>query len=436
MKKLQLIAFLVFVMMIPGQGRARELHFPEILSQALVHSYDLKMGRLEKEISRERITEAGSMYYPSLSLRFTNEYMSDLANDRNNTAYVGETVIPGNESTFQHSLALSAQYLLYDFGIRELKYQNAEKHIILLQHTALQQRMDLKSEVLSHFSTGLSLQKKIETWDAILNLRREAYEFTQRLVASGSKDKLEQGMAAIGVAEALQKCEALRLEMAGVLEKLACFTGEIYNGAEVRFMDFPEPAGTIASADLSKLPGILAYDVAIDQKKAEIDIARRHWLPTLNFYSSFRMYGDDRTNFLDSLESLEEKNASIGLVVNMNIFNGFSDGAKARRLEIELEKLQVEKEKKMAENKRKASTLIQKSMIARRGLENASIYRNALDNQAAMGQRLSMQQIIDKISLLQQTGAQMERQLTLALAEVERRENAMQLQILAEGTFE
>lgn len=435
MKKWQgVVLFLIFIL--PGQGLAKDLNFSEILSKALVHSHDLKMGGLETNISRERLNEAGAMYYPSLSLRFTNEYMADLDKDASDTVSVGETVIPGNDSTFQHSVALSAQYLLYDFGVRELKYRNAEKEILLTHHNAAQRLIDLKIEVLSLFGTGLALQKKIEAWDALLGLRKEVYGFTQRLVASGSKDKPEQGMAAIGVAEALQNCEALQLDMAGVIEKLTYYTGENFSMAEVRFIDFPEPAGMIAAADVSKLPGIRAYDVAIERKKAEADIALRHWLPTLSLYSSYRMYGDDRTNFMDSFESLKEKNASIGLVVNMNIFNGFSDEAKARRLEIELQKLQIEKEKKVAEEEQKLRTLAQKNSLSEQGLKDVDAYQAVLRDQGAMGERLSLQQIIDGISLLQQQGDRMEKQLTLALTDVERCVNALQLQILTEGALE
>ena len=437
MKPLRVGVFLlVLVFLVPGQGRAQDLIFSEILTQALVHSYDLKTAGLEKEIRRERLVEAGAMYFPTLSLHFTNEYMHDLGNDAANTVSVGETIIPGNESTFQHSLALSAQYLLYDFGVRKLKYGNAERDIVLAQHAAAQRLIDLKIEVLSLFGTGLRLQKKIETWFALLGLRKEGYEFTRRLVASGSRDKPEQGIAAISVAEALQNCEALQLEMIGVLEKLTFFTGKRYSMAGVRFMDFPDQAGAAVMADVSTLPEIRAYDVAIEQKKAEVDIALRHWLPTLSLYSSFRMYGDDRTDFINSLDSLEEKNAAVGLVVNMNIFNGFSDTAKARRLQKEMEKLKIEKEKKMAEDEQKLHTLARKDDLSEQGLENAGAYRLTLSDQETMGERLSGRQIIDRISLLQQKEAQMEKHLILTLAEVERRVNALQLQMLAEGAIE
>ncbi len=429
------VIFLFFIFMAPCFGQTQDLNFSEILEQALFHSYDLKIGWLEKKIRGERLAEVKATYYPTLSLGFTNEYLHDLGKGDVNTVSVGETIISGNESTFQHSVALTGQYLLYDFGARGLKFQNAERDIELAQHTTAQRLIDLKIEVLLLFQTGLQLQKKIEAESDILGLRKEVYQFTLRLVESGSKDKPAQGMAAIAVAQALQNCEALQLEMVTELEKLAFHTGKNYQMTEVRFNDFPEQTGTYAMADISKLPEIMAYDVAIEQKKAEITIAQRNWLPTLSLYSSYRMYGNDRDSFLNSFESLEEKNVTIGLMVKMNLFNGFSDEAKAKRLEKELEKLQIEKAKQVAKDEYKVRTLEQKSRLFEQGLENSNAYRAALNDQGTMGKRLSGQQMIDRISLLQQKEAQMEKHLILALADVERCVNALQLQILAEGTF-
>ncbi|OGR01605.1 MAG: hypothetical protein A2505_00670 [Deltaproteobacteria bacterium RIFOXYD12_FULL_55_16] len=430
---LRVVGFLLFAFLFPCHGQAQELRFAEILEQALVQSYDLKIGGLEVEIGEQRLAEARAMYLPTLSLSFTNEYLHDLSKGAAGTVSVGETIISGNESTYQHSVSLSAQYLLYDFGARPLKYQNSQRNVVLAQHAAAQRLIDLKIEVLSLYGAGLKLHKKIEIWSAMLGQRKEVYQFTQRLVAAGNKGKLEQGNAAIALAEALQNCESLRLEMAGVLEKLTYYTGKNYQMAQVRFSDFPEKTGTTVVAEVLNLPEIKAYDVAIEQKKAEYDIALRQWLPTLSLYSAYRMYGADPVSFSGSFENLEEKNATIGIVLNLNLFNGFADQAKAGRLQKELLKLQVEKAKKVAEDEQKVRTLAQLNILSEQGLEDWRAYRVALNEQGDMGERLAEQQILDRISRLQQKGAQLEKQLTLELAGVERCLSALQLQILAEG---
>lgn len=419
--------------MSPCHGQAEDLRFAEILEQALAHSFDLKIGNLDVEISEQQLAEARAMYFPSLALSLTNEYLHDLSKDATGTMSVGETIISGNESTYQHSVALSAQYLLYDFGARPLKYRNVQRNVFLAEHAAAQGLIDLKNEVLSLYGAGLKLHKKIATWSDLLSRRKEVYQLAQRLVESGNMGKLEKGNTAIAVAEALQTCEALRLEMAEVLERITYYTGKSYHISEVRFSDFPENPGTPLVADVLNLPEIKAYDVAIEQKKAEYEIALRQWLPTLTLYSAYRMYGNDQVNFANSFENLEEKNATIGIMFNMNLFNGFSDQAKAIRLQKELRRLQVEKAKKVAENEQKIRTLAQKNTLSNQGLEDWRAYRVVLAEQGDMGNRLVTQQILDRISWLEQQGEQLEKQLTLELADIERSMNALHLQIMAEG---
>ncbi|MBI5558272.1 MAG: TolC family protein [Deltaproteobacteria bacterium] len=362
---LGVVCFFLFpVFILPCQGQARELTFTEILEQAVANSHDLTMSTLDVEISEQRLAEAGAMYWPTLSLRFTNEYLYDLSKEATGTVSVGETIIPGNDSTWQHSVALAAQYLLYDFGARPRKYQNVERGVMLAGHTKAQRLIDLKIEVLSLYGNGLRLHKQMEIWSSLLNLRQEVYQLTQRLVAAGNKGRLEQGNAAISVAEALQTRETLRLEMADVLEKLTYYTGTSYQAGEVRFADFPAETGQEISADVLNLPGIKAYDVAIAQKKTEYEIALRQWLPTFTLYSAYHLYGDDPTNFTGSIENLAEKNTTIGVMLNMNLFNGFSDRAKVARLDTELRRLQAEKAKKVAEDEQKLRSLAQKNLLA------------------------------------------------------------------------
>jgi len=425
--------FFLLAFMSPCHGQAQDLSFAEILEQALVNSYDLKISGLDVEINEQRLAEARAMYFPTLSLRFTNEYLHDLSNDATGTVAVGETIISGNESTYQHSVALSAQYLLYDFGARPLKYRNVQRNVVLAQHAAAQRLIDLKVDVLSLYGTGLQLQKKIETWSVLLIQRKKMYQYTQRLVAAGNQGKLEQGNAAIAVAEALQTCETLRLEMAEVLEKLSYYTGNSYQLADVSFKDFPGTNRPNVMADVGNLPEIKAYDMAIEQKKAEYEIALRQWLPTLTLYSTYYMYGSDPVNYARSLENLEERNATIGVMLNMNLFNGFSDQAKAARLQKELRRLQVEKAKKVAEDEQKIRTLERKNILSEQGLEDWRAYRVTLEEQGDMGERLAEQQILDRISWLQQKDAQLEKQLTLELAGIERSMSALHLQIMAEG---
>ena len=221
-------------------AHARVLRFEEILRESVAHSFDLKISGLEVEIGQQRLNEARAMYYPELSLRLTDEYLADLNRNGAGTVAVGDTIISGNESAYQNSLSLNADYLLYDFGARSRKYENAERDLQVAGLQADQSLIDFKDKVLETYGSGLILYKQIAVWQVLLEQRNEIFRLTQRLHQAGDVGKTELGNAAIAVAEAVQTLESFRLEFEGSLQDLSFLTGESYSSSSVEFSPFPD----------------------------------------------------------------------------------------------------------------------------------------------------------------------------------------------------
>lgn len=416
-----------------GSAQAQTLTFTEVLQQAIDHSFDLKIGGLEVEISEQRRLEARAMYFPTLSLRLSNEYLRDLSQEAVGTVAVNDTLISGDASTFQDSLALSAGYQLYDFGARQLKYQIAEQEVQAARLLASQALVDLKGQTLAVYGRGLLLGKRLAAWRTLLGLRTEAYRLTERLRAAGVSGQVELGSAAILVAEAVQSIGAVQLEMEAVGQELAFLTGQTYSVQGLDFADLPAAALAGQPADVQNLPEIKAYGVRIAQKKTEYQLARQAWLPSLNLYSSCRLYGSDPANALDAFTALRERNATVGLVLDMNLFNGFSDQAKAERLEREVQRLTVERQKKVAEAERRCNTLGGQATRYQQSSADDQALRAALAEQGVMSERLAGQQLIDRLALLEEQARQVEKGLALELKAVEGMMNSLHLQIIAEG---
>jgi outer membrane protein TolC len=409
---------------------AQVLRFEEILQESIRHSYDLKISGLEVEIGRQRLNEARAMFFPELSLRLTNEYLADLNKDGAGTVAVGDTIISGNESAYQHSLSLYADYLLYDFGARLLKYQNAERDLQVAVFLSDQSLIDFKDKVLEIYGRGLILYKRMEVWKVLLDQRKEIFGLTERLHQAGDVGKTELGNAAIAVAEAVQTLESLGLEFASALQDLSYLTGKSYRSSSVEFSQFPDTAPPAEQMDVHNLPEIKAYEVKIEQKKTEYEIARREWLPSLTLYSSYRMYGQDPSSITESLGDIKQQNATVGIIVDVNLFNGFRDRAKVERLQRELSKLQVEREKKIAGVQRLIATLAEKTRIYEGGMEDWRSLHLLVDEQKNMNDRLTRQQVIDRVSFLLQQGDLLGKVLALEIRQVERALANLQLQIL------
>lgn len=371
------------------------------------------------------------MYLPTLSMRLANEYLYDLSKDATGTVAVGDTLISGNESTYQDSFSLSAGYLLYDFGTRSLKYQNAERDVQVARFLADQALVDLKGQALAVYGRGLILHKQLAAWRILLGQRNEVYRLTERLQAAGTMGKVELGNAGILVAEAVQTLASYQLELEGVAQDLAFLSGQTYETLGLEFADLQPAVLSEAQSDVRNLPEIKGYAVQIEKKKTECQIARRAWLPNLNLYSSYHLYGNDPSSAVDSFAGLRERNATVGIVMDVNLFNGFSDRAKAERLQKELRRLEVEREKKIADKKRLVNTLAEKSAIYKQYADDWQSFRGTLAEQGVMTERLAGQQIINRVSFLEQQGKQLEKALDLQVKQVEGDMNALQLQMLA-----
>ncbi len=429
-----LFCILACLALTPGQvAHAQALTFEEVLQQAVDHSFDLKIGSLDVEIYEQRRLEARAMYLPKLSLRLASEYLYDLQEDASGTVAVGDTLISGNESTYQDSFSLSAGYLLYDFGARSLKYQNAGRDVQVARFLADQALLDLKDQALSLYGRGLILHKQLAAWKILLKQRNEVYRLTGRLQAAGAVGKVELGNAGIAVAEAVQTLTSYQLELEGVAQDLAFLTGQTYDALSLEFADLQPPGPSGKEADVHNLPEIKGYALKIEKKKTEYQLARQAWLPSLNLYSSYRLYGDDPSSAGDSFENMRQRNATIGLVLDMNLFSGFSDRARAEGLQRELRRLELERDKKIADKKRLINTLAQKAAVHRQHVDDWHSFREALAAQEVMEERLAGQRIIDRISLLEQQCRQVEQALDLQVKQVERDMNALQLHLLARG---
>jgi len=419
-----------------AKGPDAALTLPKVLQQAIARSYELKISKLEEEISEQRLLEARAMYLPTLSLRLTNEYLHDLGNQPAGTVSVGETVIAGGGSTYQHSLSLYAGYQLYDFGARALKYENAGRAVHIARLAGRQELADLKLRVLSLYGQCLKALRNIEAWSLRLAMHSEIYHLAERLHGAGETGRVEVGEAAIAVADTLQTLQSWRLELGRLLQELAYHTGESYEPDRTVLADLQEPLPPATLPDVRNLPEVKALGVTIEQKEAEYRIALRRWLPSLNLYSSYRMYGNDQASFKDSFEAMEERNATIGLVVDWNLFNGFRDHAEAVRLERELARARLERAKRLAEKKRELAILAETSRQHAHNRESWRSFRKRLENQARLAGRLADQQIIDRISWLKLQAGQVEKRLALELADLDRRINTLHLRFLAEAAKE
>ena len=117
-------ALALLLLSLPCPVAGETLTFDRVRAAAEEKSLDLAILEAEVRIRRGRLAEEGAAYYPTLGLRLNDEYFHDLGANGETTA-IGDTVISGAASTYQHSLTVSAGYELLDFGARRGRVEGA-----------------------------------------------------------------------------------------------------------------------------------------------------------------------------------------------------------------------------------------------------------------------------------------------------------------------
>jgi outer membrane protein TolC len=416
-----------------GPAPAAELTFDSVLTQAMDQAHDLKIARTDLEISRYRLDETRSLYYPTFDFQLYNEYVHVPDENAEGIVSVGTSVSTALESTYQHSVVASLNYELYDFGARGLKHKNALRELDIARLNLDQSRVDLKLQVLEAYTLGLRLFRQQETAGRVLSLRKEIYRSAQQLKEAGVVGTQRVESLALELADALGRSDDLETEFQNALNALAFFTKEAYRAEETAIAGLPVPAQEGELPEVGRLPEIRAIEAEIEGKRTEMEIARKEMLPRLVAYGAYRMYGSDTNSFVQSLQNITERDATVAVVAEWNLFSGFRDLSKVRRLKAEIKRLAFEKEKRAAELERDIQDSYQAHRLLAARDEQWQKRRSRIRQSREIDKRLSRQQIIDRIAYLENEVDRAGYRLDLALKEIDRAFAGLKLSFWREG---
>ena len=415
-----------------GVTHGQTLEFETVLEQVIAKSYDLRIAEIDMDIGGHKLVEAISEYYPSLSLRFYSEYDRDLSDVESGVASVGDNVFTGDGGVmYKDSLSLNMNYNLYDFGLRDKMVDNALRDVKIADFNVDQQLMDIRARVLTIYQKGLTLCRKMRAQSAILNCRKKIYTLVKRLCDAGNAGKFELAGKAIDLAEAVQDMDGLQLEWENTLQELSAYTGERYDAENDEFTDFREPVLSEKTPKVRDMPSIRIYDLEIEKKQAEYEANITEWLPKISLYSSYRFYGSDPSTFSESFQDIHETDYIAGIMFDLNLFRGFGDRAKGRRLRSELGRLKIEREKKIVEQESLVNMLKADLRIYKRQKEKWDDMREEISAWSKMSGRLAEQKVKDRIFFIDQEIERIERVLEIEVKNIDRIATLYRMRFLA-----
>lgn len=407
-------------------ARAEKLSFDAVLSAAQKNSFDLKIAREGVQANRASVDEALADYYPHLSLRFGNEYVH-VFHENGNVVSVGDAIIADTASGYKHSLIAGFSYNLFDFGVRRLTVENAGRQVQIANLHEQQVYIDLRKDLLDHYSSALKLQKQIHATEAILERRNRIFRLSRQLRQAGTLGREQVGSAALSLAETLEHLEDLKVRYEDALGSLSLYTRQTYRADNATLADLPLHENLKTGIDLEVLPEEQVFQRQIDSKQTELSIARRSMLPKLTLYGSYRMFGSDADSFSRSASSLDSRDTSITVYLEWPLFSGFADRAKTARLEHELAGLRYRKQKRKAELTQEYTSLV---TSYRSAVEDQDNRRQQLVQMAQVqtdAERLAARQITDRINFHNQMIQLTRQQLEVELRQIEYAASALAL---------
>lgn len=346
------------------------LTYRNTVQKALQNSFDVKMSKLDIDISRAELKSARADLFPTLYTQLNTEYNNGLGN-QSNINYVGNTVV-SSYTQYRNLASIGLSYNLFDFGAINKKVFIAKKDVDQKKVAYDMQIKDLKLKILDLYTKTLESNNEIRTKSQILKVYEEMFHNKERLFQAGTNDKISVMDEAVKIARTQDDIENSKLELKNALNDLTAYTQQKYETKDLEVLDFEEmdiPSKVVPisnfepfkakvvedNVDLSFNPQSSLeakyYDFEIEKKKAEYEMYKRQRFPAFKFYTNYLLYGSDPNNYFSSYSDFRQASLAFGISGTFAFFDGFKNRASREKAALEIKRLQYEKEKKLADLK-------------------------------------------------------------------------------------
>ena len=326
-----------------------KISFDDILKKAKEHSYDLQIADYNVLISKQEIRGARNEYFPKLNFNAGMEYTKNFRDIRDTTVMsIGDAFI-NPYTRFQSILGITVAYNLFDFGVRGGNLKIAKEDEELKKLETKEKLQELNLTLLDTYTKILVTTKQIEINKEILNLEENNLQMKQRLFDAKEISKTELNDAKVKVKGIKNKISDLNSIKEESINWLSFYTGDEYDSKNLKVAELKKTNFDVtAFTDYTKSITWKIHDKNIKKKELELKVAKKNYLPKINAYGRYYLYGSDHSNYAKSL-GIEPSNFSVGASMNMPIFDGFRTSAYVQKTALELKQLYVERDKAIAQ---------------------------------------------------------------------------------------
>lgn len=410
MKRLLIVLLFIFLQ---NNARAEIIDWNSTLNKVFENAYEAQVSKVDIDISKTQIMNARSEYFPKIYMYAYNEYNKALGNDFNQTTYIGNEIIYG-DNIYQNAVSLGLNYNLWDFGIRGDNLKIAKKDNISKQAAYYKSLRDIELAAVEIYAKILTLHKEILVKTEILEIQKELFAIKARLNKAGQIDKPHEVSENIKIVELENYIDKLKNDYTKILKELSYYSHQEYKEEDVPsdFSAFDEenfvPVNNVLKAsveetdvfNIEESAEFKIYEAEIEKKKRELAIAKKKNLPQFTFSTNYYLYGSDPSSYAHSYDNFGQRGLKFRLTTYLPIFDGLKNKSERDKLQLEIIKLEIEKEQKLADLKLKFEKIRSDSYYSKKQLENNKTMLSLVDSNISMLNRLDENKLIDKESFL------------------------------------
>ncbi len=377
-----------------------KISFDEILKQAKKHSYDIQIADFEMLISKQGIREARSEYFPKITAMAGTEYTKNFKDYAVTTPMVVGEAFINPFTRFQSIFGITMSYNIFDFGVRrdnlDIKKEDTAIKELLIKY----QHQDLEMTLIDTYSRLLIAKKQIVLNEQILELEKANLKMSERLFEAKELSKTELNAQRVKVEVIERKLSELRSIAVESINWIGFYTGENYSLEDIEVVEFKKPNfNPLEFSDYTKTIIWQIHEKELKKKELELQIAKKAYLPKVNAYSRYYLYGSDHSSYRDTMSDVSPSNWTVGGNVLMPVFDGFKTSANVQKASLALKEQMIKRDKAIAEFMTKLSVMRSNLFYLEEQTETSKKILTELKDKENSVQRLANKQLISPLEL-------------------------------------
>jgi len=297
---------------------ASELTLTEVILNVFKNNKDIQIQEKEISAAAAAILESRSVFLPQVNLK---------AGYTHNDKVLAQNIFSGYDN--DHLLNLTMAESVYNGGANLAGFKQAKLSLEVQKETLRAKKLDLEFDAKRlYFGLLLAVESQRIAREA-LNQAIAHYEDVRRMLQQGTAsrfDLLQSGVQVSllepDVVKAENDIESLKADLNKLMARKIDASIETKGKLDYTFVEIKED-DFLKVAYLGR-PEVKLKSLGIDIDKWGIQMAKSGYRPSLDFLAGYSL----RAGSLSGLFNEKQSNWSMGLAVNIPIFEGFSTKAK------------------------------------------------------------------------------------------------------------